>query len=270
MNCEVIRDLLPLCADGVASEETAVLVRAHIRGCPACEALYQKMCRSMEPEVTPEELDYMAAVKRQKKENRRFLKKTYGIIFLIVAMLFVVQALRVNGWVYSSETVDKKTVERKLPQTLLTKEEKALAKEIFSLPQVQQAFAELPESDVCDFDEELKADLLLRAGKDPQQAGSLFSGIFGRTVWLQYQEDDCLYILEYIDSDQSGYADILRKTVKRNKKGNNAVYAAEINAAMIGLSGGEDQETDTMNEDFYTVYTRTWGRRDWLAFLKNN
>ena len=270
MTCEVIRDLLPLCADGMASEETEALVRAHVRSCPTCEALYKKMCRPMEPEITLEELDYMAAVKRQKKENRRFLKKTYGIILLIVAILFVVHALRVNGWVYSSETVDKRVVERKLPQTLLTKEEKALAKEIFSLPQVQQAFAELPESDVCDFDEELKADLLLRAGKDPQQAGSLFSGIFGRTVWLQYQEDDCLYILEYIDSDQSGYADILRKTAKRNKRGNNTVYAAEINAAMIGVSGGEDPETDTMNEDFYTVYTRTWGRLDWLAFLKHN
>ena len=113
-------------------------------------------------------------------------------------------------------------------------------------------------------------DLLLRIGKEPQQVESLFSGILGRAVWLQYQEDDCLYILEYIDSDQSGYADVLRKTAKRNKKGNNTVYAAEINAAMIGVSGGEDQETDTMNEDFYTVYTRTLGRRDWLAFLKHN
>ena len=29
MTCEVIQDLLPLCADGVASEETEALVRAH-------------------------------------------------------------------------------------------------------------------------------------------------------------------------------------------------------------------------------------------------
>ena len=47
MTCEVIRDLLPLCADGVASEETEALVRAHVRSCPACEALYKKMCRPM-------------------------------------------------------------------------------------------------------------------------------------------------------------------------------------------------------------------------------
>lgn len=269
MTCEVIRDLLPLCADGVASEETEALVRAHVRTCPSCEALYKKMCRPMEPEVTLEELDYMAAVKRQKKENRRFIRKTYGIVFLILAVIFVGRALHFNGWIYSSETVDKKTVERNLPQTLLTEKEKALAKEIFALPEVQQAFAKLPDSAVCDFPKELQEELLLRAGKDPQQVESLFGGILGRAVWLQYQEGDYLYILEYMDTDQSGHADSLRKTVKRDKKGDHTVYAAEINAAMIDVSDGEDQKTDTMHEDFYTTYTRTWGRRDWLAFLKN-
>lgn len=265
MTCDVIRDLLPLCADDVASEETRALVTAHIRTCDDCRALYESMCKPVEPTPTEKEMDYMAAVK---KENRRFLKKLYGIIFLIAAIFLVGYTLHVNAWVFSSEAVDKETVERKLPQTLLTEEEKALAKEIFSLPQVQEAFAQLPESGVCDFDAELKKDLLLRAGKDPGQTESLFGGIIGKTVWLQYQEDGCLYVLEYMDTDQSGHADSLRKTAKGNKKGNYTVYTAEINTAMIGVTGGEDEETDTMHEDFYTVYTRTWGRRDWLAFFK--
>lgn len=267
MTCDVIRDLLPLCADDIASEESRTLVKAHIRTCEDCRALYESMCAPVEPAPTQKEIDYMAAVK---KENRRFLIKTYGFILLVVAIFVVGRTLHYNGWIYSSETVDRATVERKLPQTLLTKEEKALAKEIFSLPQVQQAFAELPESGVCDFPEALKNDLLRRAGKNPEQAEFLFSGIIGRTVWLQYQEEGCLFILEYIDIDQSGYADSLRKTVTRDKKGNHTVYAAEINAAMIDVSTGEDEETDTIHEDFYTVYTRTWGKRDWLAFLKNN
>lgn len=266
MTCEVIRDLLPLCADGVASEESRAAVKAHIRTCNECRALYESMCAPVEATPTEKELDYMAAVK---KENRRFLRRTYGIILLIVAILFVSRALRYNGWIYSSETVDREVVERKLPQTLLTEEEKALAKEIFSLPRVQAAFETLPDSKTCDFDTELQTELLLRAGKDPQQVEFLFSGIIGRTVWLQYKENDVHYILEYMDIDQSGHADSLRKTVKQDKKRNHTVYAAEINVAMIDVSDGEDGETDIMHEDFYTVYTRTWGKRDWLAFLKD-
>ena len=39
MTCEVIRDLLPLCADGVASDESRAAVEEHIRTCAACRAL---------------------------------------------------------------------------------------------------------------------------------------------------------------------------------------------------------------------------------------
>lgn len=269
MTCEVIRDLLPLCADNVASQESRAAVEEHIRTCDECRALYESMCAPVEAQEAPKEPDYMDAVRQQKKENRRFIRKTYGIVFLIIAVIFVGRALRYNGWVYSSETVDKKTVERNLPQTLLTEEEKALAKEIFALPEVQRAFAELPDSETCDFPEELQKELLLRAGKATEKVELLFGGIIGRMIWLQYKEDGLHYILEFIDIDQSGHADSLRKTVTRDKKGNQTIYAAEINAAMIDVSDGEDEEADTLHEEYYTTYTRTWGRRDWLAFLRD-
>lgn len=36
MKCETIRDLLPLCLDGLASEESRREVEEHLAGCPAC------------------------------------------------------------------------------------------------------------------------------------------------------------------------------------------------------------------------------------------
>ena len=39
ISCAVCRDLLPLVQDGVASEESAALVRRHLEGCPACRGL---------------------------------------------------------------------------------------------------------------------------------------------------------------------------------------------------------------------------------------
>ena len=38
ISCAVCRDLAPLVADGVASADSAALVRAHLAACPSCAA----------------------------------------------------------------------------------------------------------------------------------------------------------------------------------------------------------------------------------------
>jgi len=43
MKCEVVRDLLPLYADGCCSEESRRLVEEHMKQCPDCEAYWQTM-----------------------------------------------------------------------------------------------------------------------------------------------------------------------------------------------------------------------------------
>ena len=42
-NCDVIRDLLPLYEDNVVSEETAQMVREHLKDCPECREELRKM-----------------------------------------------------------------------------------------------------------------------------------------------------------------------------------------------------------------------------------
>lgn len=41
ISCKIIGDLLPLVQDGVASEESEALVRAHCASCPHCRALWE-------------------------------------------------------------------------------------------------------------------------------------------------------------------------------------------------------------------------------------
>ena len=43
MNCEIIRDLLPLSVDDCCSAESAAAVREHLANCPACRELYASM-----------------------------------------------------------------------------------------------------------------------------------------------------------------------------------------------------------------------------------
>jgi len=43
VTCNVIRDLMPLAADGVASQDSLALVKEHIAGCPECGKVYRDM-----------------------------------------------------------------------------------------------------------------------------------------------------------------------------------------------------------------------------------
>lgn len=42
INCAICMDLIPLVADGVASEDSRLAVEAHLETCPACRALYRQ------------------------------------------------------------------------------------------------------------------------------------------------------------------------------------------------------------------------------------
>lgn len=46
VNCDVIRDLLPLYADKACSESSSRLVEAHLQGCPACRELVGRLEQS--------------------------------------------------------------------------------------------------------------------------------------------------------------------------------------------------------------------------------
>ena len=51
--CNVARDLMPLCIDGVASEESQQYVDKHVASCHDCELVYGEM-KSALPQVTAE------------------------------------------------------------------------------------------------------------------------------------------------------------------------------------------------------------------------
>lgn len=43
MDCNVVKDLIPLYIDGCCSEESAIIVKEHIEGCEACKKLLEDM-----------------------------------------------------------------------------------------------------------------------------------------------------------------------------------------------------------------------------------
>ena len=282
MTCEVIRDLLPLCADGVASDESRAAVEEHIRTCAACRALYESMCAPVEAQEPAKEPDYMDAVRQQKKENRRFILLTYGVTLGVLLLLVVggkVKSLpQIRAWYLESLPITAEQMAEEMPQALLTRAEKDLAKVIFFLPEVQDALANPSDDPMATLPEELYRELMIQAGFDPDSVKHGYADIMGRTVVLDWYSDEYRCCLEFIDADESGHADILRKTTtKRVPKvdengfadtSNRApIYTVEINAASIGLYP-EDAERTELSESMNTTYEKKVEKRDWLYFLK--
>lgn len=282
MTCEVIRDLLPLCADGVASDESRASVEEHIRTCAACRALYESMCAPVEAQEAPKEPDYMDAVRQQKKENRRFILLTYGVTLGVLLLLVVggkVKSLpQIRAWYLESLPITAEQMAEEMPQALLTRAEKELAKEIFSLPEVQDALANPSDDPMATLPEELYRELMIQAGFDPDSVKHGYADIMGRTVVLDWYSDEYRCCLEFIDADESGHADILRKTTTKrvpkvdengfaDTSNRTPIYTVEINAASIGLYP-EDAERTELSESMNTTYEKKVEKRDWLYFLK--
>lgn len=103
-NCNIIRDLLPLCADGLASKESAALVEAHVKQCPACRAELARMRVPLE-RPAPEAPSYREALRREK---RRITKRTasFSAAALLLGVLLSLLVLLSKGYFH---IVDRKS-----------------------------------------------------------------------------------------------------------------------------------------------------------------
>lgn len=80
INCNIIRDLLPLYEDDVASADTAELVREHLKDCAACR---QELKQMRLPVTVPPDGD--AAMLKQFQRRWRMARLKTAVIVLCVA-----------------------------------------------------------------------------------------------------------------------------------------------------------------------------------------
>lgn len=109
--CNLIRDILPLYHDGVASEESINAVREHLKECSACKEYYNQMCGSdtLEETAYDEQMEKKAA-DSYKKMYRRVRKKTgkiIGITILVTGILLILVYAVVAGYFTLSAAASK-------------------------------------------------------------------------------------------------------------------------------------------------------------------
>ena len=82
MTCGVVRDLLPLYADDVASPDSRALVEEHLKGCEDCRAELEQLERAVQ---LPPERDGSGEVRRWKRGLNRWLGRTVALCLGITA-----------------------------------------------------------------------------------------------------------------------------------------------------------------------------------------
>ena len=78
MRCDTVRDLIPLCRDGIASAASRVIVEEHLKSCPACRNYYKAYIKSMKKNaqhagitVTMKNPDGFAALSKRIRRRRQ-------------------------------------------------------------------------------------------------------------------------------------------------------------------------------------------------------
>ena len=91
-DCEIIRDLMPLCAEQIASEKSRALVDEHVAECADCRERYAAM-QQPEPAITEHKTEAEHFERSYKKERKHLIRKVGWIVGLIAAIVGAVLAM---------------------------------------------------------------------------------------------------------------------------------------------------------------------------------
>lgn len=91
ITCDIIRDLLPLYAEGEASADTQALVEEHLAECPACAAQLEEL---KAPLLVPPETEQRIMARLRRKRRNRLIRNLIIAVILVV-LLVVLPAVSV-------------------------------------------------------------------------------------------------------------------------------------------------------------------------------
>lgn len=247
MNCDVIRDLLPLYTDGLTSPQTTQLIEEHLQTCLECSAVLEQLRTPMESACPENTCGYMKAL--QKQLRRRRIRTVCICLFLPLLILFVWWLYMQTHFAVFSATVDSTNpvfILKKEPRAALSAEEIELAQALFAHPVIRESF---PENGHVLLSPSLLEDILSESIPENSHISDIT--LLDDYIILTYQHNGTHFTLEYSDADHTGFVDLISKTVSTpDARGKTKyVYTATYHTA---------------TEE--TMYERYTTHRKWFAF----
>ena len=105
--CDMIRDLMPLCADGAASDASRQAVREHIGTCVECARCWSEVQQGLDLDAkvpSPKEKDFVKAAKRYR---RKWLLRMLAVFFCGFLVTWSVYQIYIGSpYYHGRKTVD--------------------------------------------------------------------------------------------------------------------------------------------------------------------
>lgn len=207
MDCEIIRDLLPLYADKLTSEASSRQIEDHVKTCPECRRLRDEMCAPLEPE--PEETQEQILERVYRKQRRKTILAWAAITLALVLAVWAFLEVQFSGELIYAASTNEEKILKEVPALALTEEELALAEAILEIPAVRDVMSDdSQESAVLDTQQVMQdfAPIL------PEGARFTEIFVFRNSVFISIINGKEYTCLQYTDADQTGHIDLLAKT----------------------------------------------------------
>ena len=207
-DCELIRDLMPLYADGQASQASRRSIEEHTARCPACKKLLDEMCAPLEPEPEDRTEEILAAW--AKKQRRRKLLTAGIVVFSLLLALWGLLEVRFNGTLVYPVEVSEERILKKIPELALTEAELALADTILDAPEIRNRLSETSE-DITILETATAEQILSPILPEGARIVEVFTS--GHDLTLSYSIGNRYIIIIYHDVDFTGHVDHIYKSV---------------------------------------------------------
>lgn len=99
--CQIVRDLMPLCIDHAASEESQTLVDEHIRTCESCAEIYGEMTRALPKLQSMRDSRDLARTVRQMRRRKALRAAAIVILVFIVGLLAALPLKEASQYLYN-------------------------------------------------------------------------------------------------------------------------------------------------------------------------
>lgn len=207
MDCDVIRDLLPMYADGQACEASRRAIEKHAAGCPGCQKLLNQMCTPIEPE--PEDRQQQILEKIYKKQRKKIVVQCLIVLLAVLVAVWAVLETRFQSeQLYAASTNEEKIL-KEMPALALTQEELALAQSILEIPLIRDSLSK-DSQDLIILETELLPELAVLL---PENGRFIEVFVCGASVGISIVAGKQYTYLTYADSDFTGHIDVISKTV---------------------------------------------------------
>ena len=205
-NCDMIRDLMPLYADGLASEASRKTVEEHTASCPACKKTLQEMCAPLEPELEDRVEQIMEMVYR--KQRQKTVKHILSVIAVVLLLVWGFLELTHNSEVIYVSTNDADKILKEVPELALSDAELALVDTLFEIPEIQDALSDSYENSTT-----LSPTALMPYLSGICPEGGQITDVFvmGPSVTINIIVENRYICLTYSDDDRTGNIDFISK-----------------------------------------------------------